>query len=307
MTEPRSLDLSFATSGNRTVLDRRRYRWPQTIGRMFYLDADDPGHGRLIVQNAGASLHPGDHVRQRIAATAGARAEVTGQGAMLVTGLPGSKPAVEETELRAEASSMLIYQPEPRILTRFAHVVQNTHVELERGGSVMLTDAVVAHPDVTAESFGSFRSRVTLTVDGDMRLFDAQHASAMPNPRAGLRAFATVYLLGPAAEDPAVDLDRFDAKWGVYAAGSVLPNDAGYAIRIAATGGDTVREAIRSLIRSLRHAARARNVDPSREWHPPASSPTWDTGEREAVPGQRSRAAPAQAGRSRPYCHAPDS
>lgn len=235
-------------------MDRRRYRWPMTIGRTFYTDPVDPGRGTVIVQNAGASLHPGDHVTQRIEATAGARVDVVGQGAMLVTGVSGGRPAVEETSLVADASSTLVYIPEPRILTRSAHVEQNTQVELGAGAAVLLTDAVVVHPEVTAESFGSFRSRVTLTAAGYLRMFDAQSATSIPNPRSWLRAFATVYLLlgaGMELGSAFEEFDHFDGSMGAYAAGTVLPNNSGLAIRIAATGGDTLRAALGTSVQML--------------------------------------------------------
>ncbi|WP_072802431.1 urease accessory protein UreD [Rhodococcoides yunnanense] len=260
MTDTRALDLSFTTLGGRTVFDRRRYRWPQTVGRLFHLDTSDPGWGRVIVQNAGASLHPRDHVRQRVVVRDGGRVDVVGQGAMQVNGVPGAEPAVERTELEADASSTLVYRPEPRILRAFARVEQHTHVELRGDAAVVLTDAVVVHPDVTTESFGSFRSRVTVASGGHPGVFDVQYASSMPCPGSGLRAFATVYLLCTDVVDEAGALDalvhRFDGRSGAYAASSVLPNGMGHAVRVAATGGDVLRDCVASVVGEVRCFAR---------------------------------------------------
>ncbi|SNS81846.1 urease accessory protein UreD [Rhodococcoides kyotonense] len=238
-----ALDLSFTTIGTRTVFDRRRYRWPQTVGRVFYTDPGDAGRGRVIVQNSGASLHPGDRVEQRVSASTGARIDVVGQGAMLVTGTPGGRAGVEDTELRVDHQAHLAFRPEPRILTPYAHARQDTRVGLNGTGTVLLTDAVVVHPGVTAETFGSFRSSVTVTTGGRVRAFDAQHASSLPFPKSGLRAFATVYLLGAGAVDvPVGDLP------GVYAAATTLPDDVGVAVRLAATDGDTLRAGIEGAV-----------------------------------------------------------
>ncbi|MGA9872363.1 MAG: urease accessory protein UreD [Rhodococcus sp. (in: high G+C Gram-positive bacteria)] len=274
MSEALTLDLSFTAAGTRTVMNRRRYRWPQTVGRVFYLDVADPGHGTVLIQNAGASLHPGDYVKQRISASGGARIDVSGQGAMLVTGVPGAGPAVEETDLRAGASTGLAYRPEPRILTEFAHVEQNTSVVLKAGASVVLTDAVIVHPDVTEESFGSFRSRVTVSTTGDIRMFDAQHATTLPSPHSGLRAFATVYLLvgdeNAVSSNASFDwpnglegLNGFDGRSGAYAAGTALPNGVGYAIRIAAAGGETLRRALETAVGLFRATEHVYPVDTS--------------------------------------------
>ncbi|MBY6412012.1 urease accessory protein UreD [Rhodococcus sp. BP-252] len=252
MTTPLALDLSFTTTGARTVFDRRRYRWPQTVGRMFYLDASDPGRGRVIVQNSGASLHPGDRIGQRIAATTGARIEVVGQGAMLVTGVPDGRAGAERTELRVDDGAELAFRPEPRILTAFAHARQDTHVKLG-SGIVVLTDAVVVHTEVTAETFGSFRSCVRVTTAGRILALDAQHASSLPSPRSGLRAFATVYLLGRRPDDAVMKrttapLDKMDGRSGVYAAVTSLPNGVGRAVRLAATGGGLLRAAMAEVV-----------------------------------------------------------
>lgn len=243
-----ALDLVFAGAGGRTVLTRRRYRWPLLIGRVFD-DRERPAVGSVTVQNAAGTLIPGDVVRQSVSVIDGGQAVVRGQGATVVSGVPGGAVAIEDTVLRADAGSRLWFDNPPRILTSHSRYRQHSEVCVEPGGGVLLVDAVVLHPDLTESTFGGYESRVAvIATDGRLLALDAQRLTAPPRVRRAPNAFATVYLVGSGfdrvmtAVTPALEaLSVLGGERRSYVAAGDLPNGAGWAVRIAASDGGALR------------------------------------------------------------------
>jgi urease accessory protein len=269
-----ALDVTFASVGGRTVMTRRRYRWPLLIGRVFP-DPTRPRVGSATIQNAAGTIIPGDVVRQRIEVVDGGSAVVRGQGATLVSGIPRGDVAVEDTRVRVDASSRLLLDPSPRILTPHARYRQHTQVCVEPGGRAVLVDTVVLHPDLTDEGFGSYASSVAVTApDGTLHALDAQMLETMPRVRRAPTAFGTVYVVG-AGFDTTITvlsphLESLTVLTGdrrVYAAVSGLPNEAGWAVRIAASDGGTLRATIGAV------TALIEEIPPSR-LHENATPPT---------------------------------
>ncbi|BCI56034.1 urease accessory protein UreD [Mycolicibacterium litorale] len=246
-----ALDLTFAGVGGRTVLTRRRYRWPLLIGRVFP-DSVHPATGSVTVQNSAGTVIPGDIVTQRIAVIDGGSAIVRGQGATTVAGIPGGAEALEQTVLRVDATSRLLLDAAPRILTPHARYRQRTEVCVAPGGRAVLVDAVVLHPDLTDPLFGGYRSDVVITApDGTLLALDAQHLDATPRVRRAPTAFATVYVVGTGLDTVLTsrtpELEALSVLTGdrrTYVGVSDLPNDAGWAVRIAASDGGVLRTAV---------------------------------------------------------------
>jgi urease accessory protein len=250
-----ALDLVFACVGGRTALTRRRYRWPLLIGRVF-TDRTRPGVGLVTIQNCAGTVIPGDVVRQRIEVVDGGSAVVRGQGATTVSGVPGGQMAVEDTRLRVDASSRLVFDPSPRILTAHARYRQRTQVCVEPGGRAVIIDAVVLHPDLRGEEFGSYESSVAVTApDGTLLSLDAQMLETTPRVRRAPTAFGTVYVVGGGNDKTMTvlspDLESLSVLTGdrrVYLAVSDLPNQVGWAVRIAGSHGGTLRATIAVVI-----------------------------------------------------------
>jgi urease accessory protein len=256
-----ALDLVFAEVNGRTVLTRRRYRWPLLIGRVFP-DPARPAVGAVTIQNAAGTVIPGDVVAQRIAVVDGGDAVVRGQGATMVSGVPGGAEAVETTEVQVDATSRVVVDTAPRILTPHAHYRQRTQVCVAPGGRAMLVDAVVLHPELRAEVFGSYESTVEISaVDGRLLALDAQSLDGMPRVRRAPRAFATLYVLGAGLDTAmtalAPELEARAVLSGdrtAYLGVSDLPNGAGWAVRIAAADGGVLRAAIGAAIAVVAHS-----------------------------------------------------
>ncbi|MBB3749091.1 urease accessory protein [Mycolicibacterium sp. BK634] len=252
-----ALDLRFANVGAGTNLIRRRYRWPLMIGRVF-ADPTRTGVGSVTVQNCAGTIIPGDVVKQRIEVVDNGYAVVRGQGATVVSGVPGGEPAVEDTRLVVDASSRLLFDPSPRILTAHARYRQRTEISVAPGGRALVVDAVVLHPDLTDESFGCYESTVAVTApDGTLLTNDAQMLETMPRVRNAPTAFGTVYLAGEFDTVTAAlprDLESLNVLTGdsrVHLAVSDLPNGAGWAVRMAASDGGTLRATIASVTQRI--------------------------------------------------------
>jgi urease accessory protein len=243
-----ALDLVFARVAGRTALTRRRYRWPLLIGRVF-TDPTRPGVGSVTIQNCAGTVIAGDVVRQRIEVVDGGSVVVRGQGATVVSGVRGGETAVEDTRLRVDASSRLLCDPSPRILTAHARYRQRTQVCVEPGGRAVVVDAVVLHPDLTDDAFGSYESSVAVAApDGTLLALDAQVLETMPRVCRAPAAFGTVYVVGGGFDETMTallpSLESLSVLTGdrrVYLAVSDLPNQAGWAIRIAGSDGGTLR------------------------------------------------------------------
>lgn len=251
-----ALDLVFGHVGGRTVLTRRRYRWPLLIGRVFP-DPDRPAVGAVTVQNAAGTVIPGDDITQRISVVDGGAAVVRGQGATTVAGIVGGEPSFERTAVRVDAASRLLLDAAPRILTPHAHHRQRTGVCVAPGGRAVLVDAVVLHPDLTDDVFGSYRSDVEVTApDGTLLALDAQRLDTMPLVRRAPTSFATVYLISPGlditARTPHLEaLSVLSGDRRAYVGASDLPNDAGWAVRIAASDGGILRSTAGAVMAAL--------------------------------------------------------
>jgi len=256
-----ALDLIFSGAGGRTVLTRRRYRWPLLIGRVFP-DTAQPRAGVVTIQNAAGTIIPGDVIRQRIEVVESGYAVVGGQGATVVSGVAGGDLAEEETYLRVDAHSGLVFDTPPRIITAYARYRQRTHLYAEHGARAVLVDAVVLHPDLQDANFGSYESSVAIHADdGSLLALDTQFLAAMPRVLRSPKAFATLYIVGR-TDDPAVptallDIERLTVMTSdasVYIGVSDLPNGAGWAVRIASHDGGRLRATISWAVRTIRAA-----------------------------------------------------
>ncbi|MET0704476.1 MAG: urease accessory protein UreD [Mycobacterium sp.] len=246
--ERTALDITFSGVGGRTVLTRRRYRWPLLIGRVF-ADPARPSVGSVTVQNAAGTIIPGDLVRQHITVVDGGSAVVKGQGATVVSGVPGGAVATDDTLVQVDESSRLLLDPSPRILTPHARYRQQVRVGVAPGGQLILVDAVILHPDLTDADFGGYESTVAITApDGTVLALDAQRLDTMPRVRRAPMAFGSVYVVGGGldltmtAMTPELEaLAVLSGDRPIYLAVSDLPNDAGWVVRIAASDGGTLR------------------------------------------------------------------
>ena len=258
MTEPDALpldlDLEFALVHGRSVLSRRLYRWPFTMGHMFAVDGDHSA-AMLIVQTVSGGLIGRDCVNQSLTVCSGARVEVRGQGAIIVTGASDRPGVTESCMLRVQRGAFLHYRPELRTLFPSARLHQRSEAWVEHGGALLFSDSVVLHPTVTAANFGELLTDVRVhhrfASDGIGTALSAevQGMRSLPPLAAQYRAFGTVYLIAPGSPVTAATTIKelslqVESLPGAYASVIVLPSDAGIAVRMAALDGERLRTAM---------------------------------------------------------------
>lgn len=251
-----ALDLTFTEVGGRTVMARRRYRWPLLVGRVF-AHPDRPNVGSVTIQNAAGTIIPGDLLRQRLAVVDGGSAVVHGQGATQVTGAPGSRASVEHTYIEVDGRSRLVFYPSPRVLMAHANYRQRVSACVGRGGRAVLVDTVVLHPELTDGTCGSYESTVSIiSVVGAVLTVDSQLIERIPAFRQHFKGFGTIYILGIERDSTMIialmagleEMAAPSCDRPVYSGLSELPNGAGWAIRVAAPDGGALRAATDSLI-----------------------------------------------------------
>ncbi len=240
------LDLSFARRGDRTVFDRRLFRWPFVLTRTFHLDAAPRHMLTVILQTSSSALLGEDRLRQRLVLGQGSAVHLTTQGATAVHRAGLGQIAEESVCLSVGADAYLEYLPQPRILFPDAALSQSIEVDVAAGGVATISDAFTVHdPSGAGSSFRRLQSAITVRFDTDEPVvIDRLDIATALHPRA--TAFASIMLLtrGPVPVDQtqALALSAALAELPhLYGAASLLPGDAGIGVRLAARDLRAVR------------------------------------------------------------------
>lgn len=254
------LDLSFARRGKATVITRRLYTWPHTVGRVFYDHRAAAGAATVVVQSGSGSVIDGDRLHQVLHAGCGAQVRVVGQGAVSVQRAGEARGATEESRLEVGAGAWLENVPQPRVLFPGADFTQRVEIDVRGTGIALSVDAFVLHADNTEPQ--RYRCETSVARDGVMVARDRALLVSPPDGASfgWLRAHAVVLLAGTGC-----DTERAPEGWRrwtqevgsqkAYGAVSALPNDAGLVVRIAAVDGRLLRAAVASALPLLRASA----------------------------------------------------
>lgn len=257
------LDLAFARRHDRTVLERRLFRWPFVLTRTFALDRVPAHMLTVILQTSSGAVHGDDALLQRFHVRGGAAAHVTTQGASPVHRADAGLTTRDAVEIRVEEGGCLEYLPEPRILFPGAALDQTITVDCAAGGLALVSDAFTLHdPDAQGRGFRRFASTTILRRgDRDPVLVDRLDIRGLGRGRtARFTAFASVLVAAPGRTDGmdalADDLSAgFAAVPGLYGAASPLPGDAtGLGVRLAGHDLRAVRAGLQAVwIGTRRH------------------------------------------------------
>jgi urease accessory protein len=153
----------------------------------------------------------------------------------------------ERVEIVLEPGSHLTYLPEARVLFGQSNHHQETSIVFAQGSTVVLFDGFTLHdPSGQGALFRGLCSSIKVKCGNQLALLDRQH---IVHPTSEMfrtyRAFGTILLLNLQA--PAIQLSDIS---GLYASISGLPNQLGYALRLAATDLRPIREALHRVVRS---------------------------------------------------------
>jgi urease accessory protein len=246
------LDLSFRHHIVRgTWLDRRMFRWPYTISRGFRLDTGARDTLTLILQTVSGAIHGDDRLSQRIHVGPNAAAHIMTQGATSVYRARAGTSSTDDILLDLEQNGSIEYTPELRILFPGSSLTQRIRVQLPESAIAVVTDGFVVHdPDGANGPFRHYSSELALHgFDGSLLALDRFALDTVPSSRGRRTRYVAYGTLVVAARQSRSSLEtlcsegeaRMAAISGIYAAASILPNDAGVTFRLAAISGHHLR------------------------------------------------------------------
>jgi urease accessory protein len=147
-----------------------------------------------------------------------------------------------------EPRGFLEYLPEPRILFPDASLDHVLDLDCAANGSAIVSDAfTVQDPIASRRGFRHFRSVLTVHRGDDLTAVDRSDLTSIDRwLRRGRSAFGTIAMVAELEPEQqhhlAVAITRSLASVpGLYGAGSVLPDDAGVAVRLAGRDLRSVR------------------------------------------------------------------
>lgn len=261
------LDLRFGAIGGRTRLQRRRVRYPYAVAVPLRLDRATPGLETVIVQSASGGIFEGERLSQRVVAVDSAQVCLTTQAATLVHGMPGTGHATCDTILDAGKGTYMEYRPRPLVLFPGARVRQSLALRLADDAAVVLSEGFLGHdPAAAGRSFDWLDSRMEVRrADGSLIAADrirVQGAEALDGPPGisrGITAHGWVLALAATERHAATDLcmalvDACDAIPGLYTGVSLLAQEAGVFVRMAAQDGGALDRGFHAAISHARQA-----------------------------------------------------
>ncbi|WP_158818918.1 urease accessory protein UreD [Methylocapsa sp. S129] len=256
------LDLALARRGDRTVLDRRLFRWPFVLTRTFALDRAPSHMLTVILQTSSGATHGEDRLRQRFHVGGGAAAHVATQGASLIHRAAPGVTTEEKIAIRIEEGGYFEYLPEPRILFPDAALDQTIEIDCAVGGVALISDAFTTHdPEARGRGFRSLASTMILRCGGDDAvLVDRIDIRSLGQGRtAQFRAFGAMTLAAPGRrwDSMAAFANALSATLAtipdLYAAASLLPDEtAGLGVRLAGRDLRAVRAGIQTAWNAIR-------------------------------------------------------
>lgn len=247
-----ALDISVADGR----MHRHRVAFPWSVGRPYICETWR-GALRLIPQVSGAGLLSGDHVRQRVRLGPQTRLRIESAGAMQV--LSGrSGPARSDWSFALDPGAMLVLDAEPYTLMPRAQLDLRSDIKLAPGAILLASEAIChAHPNIrqNPDGFGEWRAQTRVAdVSGGPIFTDRQAVSHQGGARLarlpdGATAFGTIWVLTDLdiAEHAVTSLPDVACR----IAFSPLRAKVGFAIRLAAIDGGTLRGACRTLMAVL--------------------------------------------------------
>lgn len=210
----------------------------------------------IVFLNTAGGLTSGDRLSYSVELAPGVRATATTQTAERAYRAPQGRAAMAVRH-RVGAGARLDWLPQETILFDGASLARRTDIALERDAACLLLEAVVLGRAAMGETVArvDLSDRRGVTRDGlpvlvePLRLTDAALMSGVAGLD-GARAFATLALVAPGAEDAVDPVRRLLDQPGV--AGGASGWDGRLVVRLMAEDGFPLRRQILRLISALR-------------------------------------------------------
>ena len=244
------LDLSFLYRNGRTVLAAAYAEPPFRVGRWF---PEGEGLSMILASSApGAFGH--DRLQQNVRIGRGARVRLTSQSAMQVHPSPDGATALLESSYHVEDGAHLHCEWHPLIPFAEAQIDQRIGLNLEGGGSLYWSDALMSGRQARGERwrFASLAHELSVSRDGSLefleryRIQPSELALSRPWAASDASYLGTTLITGrpiepDVAEQLHVELGRIA---GVRAAADRL-DDRALLVRLMSKFGPAFHEARR--------------------------------------------------------------
>lgn len=177
------LDLHFAVRGGKTVLLRDIQKAPLMVVRPFELPC---GTLMAFIVNPTGGVLGGDHSEIHVQVDAGARVLLLTQSATRVQPSVSGEQAVQDITFSVQSGARLEYYPERTIPFARSNFSQTVLVTLEGQAEFGMTESLAAGRVQMGErlAFQSYRSRISIYLDGQRIFLDAQQLGDLTLARA---------------------------------------------------------------------------------------------------------------------------
>ena len=184
--------LTFRRSDRRSFLARQYTPHPFHVTRPFHLDDDPEGMATLYLQSSSGGLYGDDDLSLQISVERAASAHVTTQASTIVHAGRGGTTH-HRVVIDCARDSLLEYLPDPLILFADASLRSSLLVEVDRGASLIFSDAFLVHdPRQGDAAFALFQNDIEVRRKGESRplLIERMRLSGSTWPPAALESTA---------------------------------------------------------------------------------------------------------------------
>lgn len=235
----------------------RLLRLRQAGSAKAFLPRTDRAEPEVVFLNTSGGLAGGDRLALALDLAAGARATGTTQTAERAYRSADGTPAEVTVSLAAGAGARLDWLPQETILYDGAAVTRRTRADLKGDAALILAECIVLGRVAMGEAVRhlGFFDRREVWREGrpvwiDAVRLDGQALAPTPALLAGARAFATVAMIAPGAED------ALGAVRGALPAGAVTSAwDGKLVVRMAGPDAFALRRSVAAVIHILRRGA----------------------------------------------------
>jgi urease accessory protein len=270
------IEVEFARAPDgETYLRRQHASYPYHLCRPHRFAGDPAGMATLYLQSCAGGIYAGDRLEERIAVREGARAQVTTQASTIVHSMVGSG-AAQSVRIEAEPGAFVEYLPDPLILFPNASFETRLGIRVAANATVVACDSFLMHdPDAHGRAFDRLAAEIAAeTPDGRLLALDRFEVAGATMQRglAGVAgrfaAHGAMWVLSrdrPAGELVETLRDGLDGVAGIYAGASLLPNEAGAAVRMLAEDGVALRAGLFAAWAAARLALTGATPEPRRK------------------------------------------
>jgi urease accessory protein len=201
------LHLAFVRRGDRTVLTERRFTLP--LQALDPVDLDGSGGATLMLLNPTGGVVGGDVLETRVSLGPGARVCLTTPAATRIYRSAGA-PAEQRFTATVAQDAVLEYLPDHLIPSPGARLRQTTEIALDRGATLLLSDAWAVGRLARGERWRFDELDLALTIRDDGKVVLRERSRLCGPPRDGLGGTEGLgYVATFVAAAP--DGDRWDA------------------------------------------------------------------------------------------------